>query len=333
MNEPNASSPRTRLVPQGGVTADSDSPAWMVEAHQDLAIRRPQFDPSPGDGDGLDEAGGRERAGRRLPLAVLAVVGLMFAAGFAAVLFLDDDDTTVASADATATTLDATAEASEPVDTGTTGSAIELPDAADLPQGEDEDQMSIRIETPSTDASADSGGIGGATATIRSDGRLYFEGAFRSTEEADRHVARAAEVFGADAIVEDYVIDPQAAVPAAGDVALDKPVLFERGSAEIHPDYIPFLEACGDVLKLNPQITMSISGFTDSTGSEQFNLELSQLRAQAIVDFYRDLDVDDGQLIGAGFGEQADFGDNDTESGRTENRRAMLQLLNVMAEE
>jgi outer membrane protein OmpA-like peptidoglycan-associated protein len=229
------------------------------------------------------------------------------------------DDATATTAVAAAT--DEGTDAEEP--------ALELPSAEDLPTGEDADRMSIQIETQSSENSA---GEGGATATVREDGRLYFEGAFRSQDEADRFITRAAEVFGAEAIVESYSIDPAAPRPAAADVALDKPVLFESGSAEIHPDYIPFLEACGNVLKLNPQITMSIYAFTDSTGSQDFNLRLSQERAQAIVDFYQSMDVDDRQLVGTGFGEDAQFGDNLSEEGRSENRRAMLQLLNVMSD-
>jgi OOP family OmpA-OmpF porin len=77
---------------------------------------------------------------------------------------------------------------------------------------------------------------------------------------------------------------------------------------------------------------MSISAFTDSSGPEGFNLELSQRRARAIVDFYRSIDVADEQLVGTGFGEDAPIADNTTEAGRSENRRAMLQLLNLMAE-
>ena len=265
-------------------------------------------------------------------------MALAFCAGFAAVLLVDRAGTVTTNGDEVAAMSTAQLNETETDASGgitADGSDIETPDASDLPEGDDEDRMSIRIETP--DETGDDGSPGatntaiGATATIRNDGLLYFEGAFRSAEEADRYVTRAAEVFGADAIVENYGIDPNAPAPVASDVGLDKPVLFDRGSADIHPDYIPFLEACGDVLKLNPDITMSISAFTDASGSEDFNLELSQRRAQAIVDFYRDLDVADEQLLGTGFGEAALFGDNETDAGQSENRRAMLQLLNVMA--
>ena len=147
-------------------------------------------------------------------------------------------------------------QASGAEDDGTV-TGFSLPDPSTLPQGEPEDRMSILVETPAPEV-AD--GVQAATATIRSDGLLYFEGAFRSQQEADLHVERAADVFGPDAIVASYTIDPDAPPPAAANVALDKPVLFETGSAEIHPDYIPFLEACEGVLKANPDIKMSVCG-------------------------------------------------------------------------
>jgi len=189
------------------------------------------------------------------------------------------------------------------------------------------DSMTIVIEPSGSESS----GMAAASATIRNDGKLYVEGGFRSETEADRFITDAANVFGAEAIVRQYVIDPSAPDPKMSDIALEKPVLFETGSAVIDPEYIPFLEACGDVLKLNPQIIMSISAITDSVGDEQLNLELSQQRADAIVDFYRSIKIADEQLLAVGLGESKPVADNGTAEGRKENRRAMLELLNVIS--
>lgn len=128
------------------------------------------------------------------------------------------------------------------------------------------------------------------------------------------------------------MVDPGAPTADLAAVTLDKPVLFESGTAEIDPAYIPLLEACGDVLLLNPHITMSVAAFTDSTGPADFNLALSQQRAQAILDFYRELDIGDDQLVGIGYGEDRPVADNETDEGRAEHRRAMLALLGVMGE-
>jgi outer membrane protein OmpA-like peptidoglycan-associated protein len=198
----------------------------------------------------------------------------------------------------------------------------------DLPEGDPTDMLSIRVE--GDDGDGGEGGTPPATATIRTDGRLHVEGAFPTQAAADAFVVQASRIFGAEALVESYTIDPAAPQPTVSDVALDKPVLFEPGSTRIHPEYIPFLEACAGVLEANSYIVMSVSAYTDSWGDEQFNLELSRQRAQVIVDFYRSLDIADDQLIGAGFGEAAPVADNTSPQGREQNRRAMLQLLNIM---
>lgn len=192
------------------------------------------------------------------------------------------------------------------------------------------DTMAIRIETDEPEPAASPGDLQPATATIRTDGRLYVEGAFSTEAEARTFVDEAAAVFGRDNVVEAYQVDEAAPAPRVADVALDKPVLFESGTAVIDPDYIAFLEACAGVLELNPHIVMSVTAYTDSVGDEDFNLELSQRRAQAIVDFYREREIGDDQLVAVGVGERDPVASNDTDDGRSQNRRAMLELLNVV---
>lgn len=203
-------------------------------------------------------------------------------------------------------------------------------DIDDLPPGDPADRLSVRIEAG--DGEAAENGLLPASATIRTDGKLHIEGAFRTRADADSFVEQASRVFGADALVESYTVNPAAPRAEVSDVALDKPVLFESGSAEIHPEYIPFLEACAGVLEANSHIIMSVSAYTDSIGDDDVNLELSRRRAQAIVGFYRDLAIDDVQLAASGLGEAEPVADNSTPKGRERNRRAMLQLLNIMDE-
>lgn len=277
-----------------------DLPAW--QSHE----ARLTYDPSS-----------KRRGKDRRWGVIIALAGVCVGVGLTAGLFIllgnEGQSSTQTLIDKSTTTVD------RPVD----DPDIDLY-AGDLPDGDEEDRMSIQIETESSVES------GGATATVKSDGRVHFEGFFRSQTEADRYLARAREVFGEDSVVESYSIDKNAPPPTVNEVVLDKPVLFESGSAEIHPDYIPFLEACGDVLKLNSTITMSIAAYTDTLGDDEINLELSQKRAQAIVDFYLDMAVDSSQLTGTGFGESGLLNESNTPEDRAENRRAMLKLLNVM---
>ncbi len=77
---------------------------------------------------------------------------------------------------------------------------------------------------------------------------------------------------------------------------------------------------------------MSISAFTDSAGDAEFNLQLSRERAESICDVHRGIDVPAGQLESLAFGEAEPVADNGTEEGRRQNRRAMLRLLDVLAD-
>ena len=195
-----------------------------------------------------------------------------------------------------------------------------------IPEGREEDVLRVIIPTE------DAGEHAPPQATLR-DGKLVLEGTFRTSAEADRFVAQAADFVGTDNVVSDYTIDPAAPGIDEIGIALDKPVLFESGSAEIEPEYYEFLALCGDVMKLNPQITMVAEGFTDSVGSSEANLELSQRRAQAIVEFYRDYGIDESRFVTAGGGEDSPVGDNDTDEGRSQNRRTVLELLGVLTSE
>ncbi len=275
------------------------------------------------------EPGRRSVAGRLLVAAcVLLVVGIVVSVAWS--LGLVGGESPVLSSEQE-TLGEGQVESTDAEDPSSPFSALidGLPDEPLSPAADDGDKMIIRIEPPAAVAEGD---LIPATATIRNDGKLHVEGAFASESDAAAFLERAGDVFGSDNIVAAYLIDPEAPEPTVSDVALDKPVLFKSGSAEIDPEYIPFLEACGDVLKLNPSIVMSITAYTDSQGDSAFNLELSQARANAIVEFYRQLEIGDSQLVGTGFGEEAAFADNDTDGGRQQNRRAMLQLMNVMDE-
>ena len=296
------------------------------------------------DEDDEDDFIAAERERTRRTAMVLGALGLT-TVGFLAFAALRSSGGDVADSTAGEAMASESVESESPTsgtarsaDANSQGSDSSLPDGLAPPSLDDvdpADMMSIRVEPEPLegDGTAADGSVPAATATVKADGLLHLEGAFPSQEEADRYIAGVGKVFGDANIVEAYVINAAAPLPSVSDVALDKPVLFETGTATIDPSYHAFLEACGDVLRLNPQITMSIAAFTDSTGSDALNLELSQQRAQAIYDFYRDLDIDDSQLLSFGYGESDPVGDNATEAGREQNRRAMLQLLNVMADE
>ena len=84
-----------------------------------------------------------------------------------------------------------------------------------------------------------------------------------------------------------------------------------------------------DFLKQNPKISVEISGHTDSKGSDEYNLNLSQGRSQSVVDYLISQGIDATHLQAHGYGETKPIDTNDTEEGRANNRRVEFTILKI----
>jgi outer membrane protein OmpA-like peptidoglycan-associated protein len=78
--------------------------------------------------------------------------------------------------------------------------------------------------------------------------------------------------------------------------------------------------------------TAKIDGHTDSVGSEEYNLALSDRRAKAVFDYLTSRGVDPSRLKSQGFGESNPIAPNDTEAGRAQNRRVEITIVPVTKE-
>ena len=72
---------------------------------------------------------------------------------------------------------------------------------------------------------------------------------------------------------------------------------------------------------------IEISGHTDSKGSDDYNLQLSQGRADAVRQYLVDNGISEDRIISKGYGETVPLADNDTEEGRQTNRRVQFTVL------
>ena len=72
---------------------------------------------------------------------------------------------------------------------------------------------------------------------------------------------------------------------------------------------------------------MELAGHTDSVGSEAYNQQLSQRRAESVRNYLLDLGVDPDQLTAVGYGESKPIRSNDTEEGRERNRRVEFNVV------
>jgi outer membrane protein OmpA-like peptidoglycan-associated protein len=72
-----------------------------------------------------------------------------------------------------------------------------------------------------------------------------------------------------------------------------------------------------------------VYGHTDSTGSDSYNLALSQRRAASVADYLSARGVQSARLGTRGFGETQPVADNETEQGKAANRRVEIKLVPI----
>ncbi|HJV66031.1 MAG TPA: OmpA family protein [Geomonas sp.] len=97
---------------------------------------------------------------------------------------------------------------------------------------------------------------------------------------------------------------------------------FDIDKAEIRPEYRPEVAKVGDFMKKYPTTTAIIEGHTDNVGTAEHNMDLSQRRAQAVVDYLADnFGIDRSRLTAKGYGMSRPVADNSTEAGKQKNRR------------
>ena len=102
---------------------------------------------------------------------------------------------------------------------------------------------------------------------------------------------------------------------------------FATGSFNITPDSLAVLRTAAEAINIAPAGTLiEVGGHTDNTGSSQLNANLSQQRAQAVVDTLVGMGVDASTLSAKGYGDSQPIADNSTWEGRSENRRMEFSL-------
>lgn len=104
-------------------------------------------------------------------------------------------------------------------------------------------------------------------------------------------------------------------------------VQFDSNSATIKPASIPVLDKNVTLLRQYPALRIVIEAHTDSIGSADYNLKLSQKRAQAIYNYFTSQGISAYRMEAIGYGETRPIADNSTIEGRALNRRVEIQLL------
>lgn len=106
-----------------------------------------------------------------------------------------------------------------------------------------------------------------------------------------------------------------------------KNIYFDFDKTTLKPESFIELDKVVDLLKTNPSVEIEISGHTDSKGSDDYNLNLSQGRSQSVVDYLISQGIESYRLSAHGYGETNPIDTNDTEEGRANNRRVEFTVL------
>lgn len=101
-------------------------------------------------------------------------------------------------------------------------------------------------------------------------------------------------------------------------------VLFDTGSYTLKPGAREKLAKISGILLAHPGLTMQIEGHTDSVGTDDFNQQLSERRADSVRDFLAEQGVPATSITARGFGKTQPVASNDTAEGRQRNRRVEL---------
>lgn len=104
-------------------------------------------------------------------------------------------------------------------------------------------------------------------------------------------------------------------------------VTFDFDSATIRPDAFYILDSIANTLRQYEQSVVYIYGHTDSTGSAQYNQQLSERRATAVANYLASRGVQPVRLQPIGMGQDRPIASNATPEGRAANRRVEIQIV------
>lgn len=184
------------------------------------------------------------------------------------------------------------------------------------------------------------GAAGGAVA-----GAIIGQVAGRDTESTLIGAAIGAAVGGAAGAGVGRMMDNQerdmrealaaseaAAIRREGDllaISLKGDVTFDYDSAAVRPGLYSEIDRIANVLVNYPKTVILVEGHTDSTGSESYNMDLSQRRADAVKNLIVQRGVSSGRVETRAYGESLPIADNSTETGRAMNRRVEIKVAPV----
>jgi len=110
-------------------------------------------------------------------------------------------------------------------------------------------------------------------------------------------------------------------------VTFDSGILFATNSSTLNSASVNALTQFSNSLKANPDTNVEIFGHTDSSGSDQINIPLSQQRAGSVQNFLVGQGIANSRMTSQGMGSSMPVADNSTSAGKAQNRRVEVYIL------
>lgn len=104
-------------------------------------------------------------------------------------------------------------------------------------------------------------------------------------------------------------------------------IFFDFDKFYLKPESFVEMNRVYKLLSDNPDLKIEISAYTDSFGSDEYNLSLSQKRAESVVNYLIDKGISAFRLIARGYGREKPVASNETEEGRAMNRRVEMKII------
>lgn len=162
--------------------------------------------------------------------------------------------------------------------------------------------------------------------------RMDANAAQASAEDAQRKAmnaeAQTREAQARAAQLEAQMADLQAKKTERGMIITIGDVLFDTDQARLKPDGVATVRKLAEVLAQNPNRTVLIEGFTDSTGAPAHNQELSERRAASVAAALTGMGVTPERVAMRGYGPAFPVAGNDTAANRQLNRRVEIIFSN-----
>lgn len=108
---------------------------------------------------------------------------------------------------------------------------------------------------------------------------------------------------------------------------LSTTVNFDFDSSDVKSIAFPTPDSVVVMLSADPSLRVMIEGHTDSTGTEGYNQELSQRRANSVISYLLSRGIARSRLTATGYGESMPIATNETKDGRQKNRRVKTLLV------